>query len=296
MKQPQEPVFEPMPETPAEPESPAPESAGQPAASLAEAKKNILAGLLWCVGGLAFSFISYYFTEAGGRYVIATGAVLWGAWQAITGLYIWLKIKYSAGEYTAFRRMLAAAVCTALLIGYLTVLSTQLVNGGGELPLLDTEQTYDCPDLGLRIRIPAGYTAVEEAAEPETDSTYARYTMYVLDGEWEFNIDALQNALSPDAESITDISDYCQSRDSAYYDGGIIKASRPFSSNGIDMLRSEGRRTEYPGFVFTTYDLKQGQSLITVGISYPGNEYGKTGTLQRIEELLQGIELTESAE
>lgn len=247
MKQPQEPVFEPMPETPAEPESPAPESAGQPAASLAEAKKNILAGLLWCVGGLAFSFISYYFTEAGGRYVIATGAVLWGAWQAITGLYIWLKIKYSAGEYTAFRRMLAAAVCTALLIGYLTVLSTQLVNGGGELPLLDTEQTYDCPDLGLRIRIPAGYTAVEEAAEPETDSTYARYTMYVLDGEWEFNIDALQNALSPDAESITDISDYCQSRDSAYYDGGIIKASRPFSSNGIDMLRSEGRRTEYPG-------------------------------------------------
>lgn len=296
MKQPQEPVFEPMPETPAEPESPAPESAGQPAASLAEAKKNILAGLLWCVGGLAFSFISYYFTEAGGRYVIATGAVLWGAWQAITGLYLWLKIKYSAGEYTAFRRMLAAAVCTALLIGYLTVLSTQLVNGGGELPLLDTEQTYDCPDLGLRIRIPAGYTAVEEAAEPETDSTYARYTMYVLDGEWEFNIDALQNALSPDAESVADISDYCQSRDSAYYDGGIIKASRPFSSNGIDMLRSEGRRTEYPGFVFTTYDLKQGQSLITVGISYPANEYGKTGTLQRIEELLQGIELTESAE
>lgn len=296
MKQPQEPVFEPMPETPAEPESTVSEPAGQPAASLAEAKKNILAGLLWCVGGLAFSFISYYFTEAGGRYVIATGAVLWGAWQAITGLYIWLKIKYSAGEYTAFRRMLAAAVCTALLIGYLTVLSTQLVNGGGELPLLDTEQTYDCPDLGLRIRIPAGYTAVEEAAEPETDSTYARYTMYVLDGEWEFNIDALQNALSPDAESVTDISDYCQSRDSAYYDGGIIKASRPFSSNGIDMLRSEGRRTEYPGFVFTTYDLKQGQSLITVGISYPANEYGKTGTLQRIEELLQGIELTESAE
>ena len=295
MEKTEKPVFEPMPETPAEPASTVSESAGQPAASLAEAKKNILAGLLWCVGGLAFSFISYYFTEAGGRYVIATGAVLWGAWQAITGLYIWLKIKYSAGEYTAFRRMLAAAVCTALLIGYLTVLSTQLVNGGGELPLLDTEQTYDCPDLGLRIRIPAGYTAVEEAAEPETDSTYARYTMYVLDGEWEFNIDALQNALSPDAESVADISDYCQSRDSAYYDGGIIKASRPFSSNGIDMLRSEGR-TEYPGFVFTTYDLKQGQSLITVGISYPANEYGKTGTLQRIEELLQGIELTESAE
>ena len=296
MKETQEPVFEPMPETPAEPESTAPEPSEQPAAALAAAKKNILIGLLWCVGGLAFSFISYYLTEAGGRYVIATGAVLWGAWQAVTGLYLWLKIKYSAGEYAAFRRMLAAAICTALLIGYLTVLSTQLVSGEGELPLLDTEQTYDCPDLGLRIRIPAGYTAVEEATEPETDSTYARYTMYVLDGEWEFNIDALHNALETDVESIADISDYCQSRDSAYYDGGIIKASRPFAANGIDMLCSEGRRTEYPGFVFSNYDLKQGGSLITVGISYPAREYGKTATLRRIEELLRGIELTEPAE
>lgn len=298
MKQTQEPVFEPMPETPEEPESTVPESsaAERQAAELSEAKKNILAGLLWCVGGLAFSFISYYLTEAGGRYVIATGAILWGAVQALKGLFVWLKIKYRAGEYTAFRRMLAAAVCSALLIGYLSVLSTQLVSGGGELPLLATEQTYDCPDLGLRIRIPAGYTALEEETEPETDSTYARYTMYVLDGDWEFNIDALQNALGTDVESVADISDYCQIRDSAYFDGGIIKASRPFTSNGIDMLRSEGRRTEYPGFVFTNYDLKQGQSLITVGISYPANEYGKTGTLQRIEELLRGIELTETAE
>lgn len=71
MEKTEKPVFEPMPETPAEPASTVSESAGQPAASLAEAKKNILVGLLWCVGGLAFSFISYYLTEAGGRYVIA---------------------------------------------------------------------------------------------------------------------------------------------------------------------------------------------------------------------------------
>lgn len=68
MEKTEKPVFEPMPETPAEPASTVSESAGQPAASLAEAKKNILVGLLWCVGGLAFSFISYYLTEAGGRF------------------------------------------------------------------------------------------------------------------------------------------------------------------------------------------------------------------------------------
>ena len=102
--------------------------------------------------------------------------------------------------------------------------------------------------------------------------------------------------MSPEAKSIADLSDYCASRDSAYYDGGIIKASRPLVSNGTDMLYSEGRRTEYPGFVFTAYDLKQGQSLITVGISYPSKEYGKTSTLRRVEELLRGIELTQPEE
>ena len=289
-------VFEPMPEEAAAQVTAENSADGNRSQKMAEAKKNLLAGALWCVGGLAFSFISYYLTEAGGRYVIATGAILWGAWQAIMGLYVWLKIKHGAGEYTAFWRMLATAVCTALLIGYLTVLSTQLVDEGGELPLLDTDQTYDCTDLGLRIRIPAGYSALEESIEPETDSTYARYTMYVLDGEWEFNIDALQDVFDPEAKSIADLSDYCASRDSAYYDGGIIKASRPLVSNGTDMLYSEGRRTEYPGFVFTAYDLKQGQSLITVGISYPSKEYGKTSTLRRVEELLRGIELTQPEE
>ena len=129
--------------------------------------------------------------------------------------------------------------------------------------------------------------------QARTDTTV---TMYVLDGEWEFNIDALQDVFDPEAKSIADLSDYCASRDSAYYDGGIIKASRPLVSNGTDMLYSEGRRTEYPGFVFTAYDLKQGQSLITVGISYPSKEYGKTRTLRRVEELLRGIELTQPEE
>ena len=295
MKETEKPAFEPMPESPQTPDRPDTIPANQPD-PLKEARGNMTAGLLWCVGGLAFSFISYYLTEAGGRYVIATGAIIWGAVQALRGLVTWLGIKYRAGEYAAFWRMIAAAVCATLLIGYLSVLSTRLADGGGELELLDTEQVYDCPDLGLRIRIPAGYTAIEEEAEPETDTTYARYSMYVIDGDWEFNIEALRDVVSSEVESVADISEYCLGRDTDYYDGGIIKATRPFTANGLDMLRSEGRRTDYPGFVFTNYDLLQGQSLITVGISYPSDEYGKTTTQRRIEELLRGIELTVATE
>ena len=295
MKQTQEPVFEPMPETPAEPESPTPEPAGQPAASLAEAKKNILVGLLWCIGGLAFSFISYYLTEAGGRYVIATGAILWGAWQAITGLYIWLKIKYSAGEYAAFWRMLVAAVCTALLIGYLSVLSTQLVNEGGELPLLDNEQTYDCPDLGLRIRIPAGYTAVEEEAEPETDSTYARYDVRPRRRMGVQHRRPAKRDRRGRGERRRPLGLLPEPR---------LGLLRRRNHQGFAPLHGERHRHAaqrrppdgISGSVFTNYDLKQGQSLITVGISYPANEYGKTSTLRAHRGAAPGIELTEPTE
>jgi len=170
-----------------------------------------------------------------------------------------------------------------------TVFSADLA-AGGDITIAITSQA------GRTMSYTLSVAALEESIEPETDSTYARYTMYVLDGEWEFNIDALQDVFDPEAKNIADLSDYCASRDSAYYDGGIIKASRPLVSNGTDMLYSEGRRTEYPGFVFTAYDLKQGQSLITVGISYPSKEYGKTSTLRRVEELLRGIELTQPEE
>ena len=37
-------------------------------------------------------------------------------------------------------------------------------------------------------------------------------------------------------------------------------------------------------------------TAVTVGISYPSKEYGKTRTLRRVEELLRGLELTQPEE
>lgn len=296
MEKTEKPVFEPMPETPAEPASTASESAGQPAASLAEAKKNILIGLLWCVGGLAFSFISYYLTEAGGRYVIATGAILWGAWQAIMGLYVWLKIKHGAGEYAAFWRMLATAVCTALLIGYLTVLSTQLVDEGGELPLLDTEQTYDCTDLGcesgFRPDTPPSKRALNPKPTQPTPAT--RCTSSTANGNSTSTPCKMSSIPRRRASPTSRTTARAAIRPTTT--AGSSRPRAPSYRTAPTCCTAKAARTEYPGFVFTAYDLKQGQSLITVGISYPSKEYGKTSTLRRVEELLRGIELTQPEE
>lgn len=285
MKETENRVFEPMPETPAEPETTA---AATDDELLAEARKNIRNGLLWCVGGLAASFLSYHFAEAGSRYVVATGAIIWGAIQALRGVGVAVKIRRQRNESDAARRLILSAATVAVLIGGLTYYSIRTMRSN-TIDLLDTEQIYTAE--GLRIAIPAGYTAISETAEPETDSTYAHSYMYVTDGRWEFNTQRVVGILAPDVECIADISDYCLGRDSAYYDGGIVAPTQPYALGGLDMLCSEGRRTEYPDDIFTNYDFKHGQTLITVGIIYPAEEYGKPETRRRVEELLSGIAL-----
>lgn len=283
-------VFEPMPENPA----PAAENPAAEAADLrAEARRNMIVGALWCIGGLAFSFASYYFAQAGSHYVVATGAILWGAFQAIKGLAAYLGFLLCDGKKAAFRRTIVAAVCALALVGYLTVLSLRIVRTP-QLELLDTKQLYTNDAIGLRIAIPAGYTAIEARTEPETDSTYAYHSMYVLDGAWEFRCEAIEGLLDEGPHAIGDLTEYCRHRDSSYYDGGIRASAREIEANGIEMLFSEGLREEYPEYLFTTYDLVSGRTLLTVGISYPRTEEGTPKTLHRIDELLRGIELSPS--
>ena len=50
------------------------------------AKKNLLYGGLWCIGGLIFTGISYAAASDGGTYVIATGAIVVGGLQFIKGI------------------------------------------------------------------------------------------------------------------------------------------------------------------------------------------------------------------
>jgi hypothetical protein len=53
--------------------------------------KHMTAGLLWFVGGIVFTLITY--TAAGGRgiYVVATGAIVFGLLQFLYGLVLYAR-------------------------------------------------------------------------------------------------------------------------------------------------------------------------------------------------------------
>lgn len=49
-------------------------------------RKNMLYGALWCIGGIVVTAATYSAASDGGTYVIAWGAILFGAIQFIRGL------------------------------------------------------------------------------------------------------------------------------------------------------------------------------------------------------------------
>lgn len=51
------------------------------------AMKNMLFGALWCIGGLAVTALTYQAASNGGKYVVAWGAVIFGAIQFFRGLF-----------------------------------------------------------------------------------------------------------------------------------------------------------------------------------------------------------------
>ena len=200
-------VFEPMPEEAAAQVTAENSADGNRSQKMAEAKKNLLAGALWCVGGLAFSFLSYYFATAGGRYVVATGAIIWGAIQAIKGLVVILKIQHQEGRFTAFWRTAALAACSLAALLYLGQLSVRLA-GGEEMQVVDTEQIYTGAQ-GIKAKIPAGYTLLEETVQPETDETYAYYGFDTYNDRIGYSLGKVVDMIPEEITSVDEISDHC---------------------------------------------------------------------------------------
>ena len=56
----------------------------------AKGKKHLLVGSLWCIGGAVVTVATFSAASNGGTYVVAWGAILFGAIEAIAGLCMWL--------------------------------------------------------------------------------------------------------------------------------------------------------------------------------------------------------------
>ena len=51
------------------------------------ARKNMIGGALWCIGGIAVTVYTYGASSSGGTYIVAWGAILFGFVQLVQGIY-----------------------------------------------------------------------------------------------------------------------------------------------------------------------------------------------------------------
>jgi hypothetical protein len=53
-----------------------------------EGSSDMLIGALWCIGGIVFTAVTYNAVkETGGTYFVAWGAIVYGGWQFLKGLF-----------------------------------------------------------------------------------------------------------------------------------------------------------------------------------------------------------------
>ena len=253
-------VFEPLPEE--QPEETAEAQEQNLEALESDARRNILYGMLWCIGGLIFSFASYYLTEAGGRYVVATGAIIWGAVQAFKGLIAYLQVKRALGDSSACKRAIALAAGTTVAIAGLTYASWRMVHAD-EVRIVAEEQDYDCPELGLRMTIPAGFSELEATSEEETETTYAGCRAFASNDTRAISVEGTVGNMSEEVATAEDIEVYLTEEAEKFFDGGID--TRGFVTiGGVQMMKHVGTRTQNPEWKSVMYDAVHKGSLITI--------------------------------
>lgn len=289
MEKNEEKVFEPLPE-----EAEAREASGAVSPEgddelLQRARRDVRYGLLWCVGGLAFTLGSYYLADAGGKYVVATGAVIWGAIQALRGAFGLLRVHGRRGDRAAFRRTLALAFVAALAIGGAIWGSVRYVRGGEE-SLVEHEQTIDLPVLRLRMTVPAGYTEVEYETTPETDEVYALHRASAWNAQRCITVEGIEGLLRADSVTCVDeMDEYLRAQAEKFLDDGLLGEPETVEIGGVRMMKHCGRVSQSPGYIYVFYDLAHDFSLVTLYFSYvaeepdPAVERQAEAQLQRLE-------------
>lgn len=273
MNDPEKSPFEPMPDTdPNEsPETTGPQTADAER-ELQTARRRIIAGSLLYAGGAAITLLTYRLAEPGGRYVVATGALLWGLVELVRGFAKCIALRHRTGDRRTFRRTVAATIAAVVAVAATGLTTIRSVSGMAP-ELARREQRIAIPELKMRITIPAGLTTADREHMPETDTTFAVHRISAWNESRVVNAEGIERLLEADGvTSVAEIGEYLDEQAAAFLDGGIIGTAEQVWLDSIPMLRYRGRLESRPGWITTYYDLVHAGSLLTLYFSYEAPE------------------------
>ena len=269
---------------------------------LKKARRNIIAGLIWCIGGILVTYLTYYFAKPGASYTVAYGAIIYGAIQAVGGWGDYLGYTKKQEDNTKHRKV--------LLYGILGIIGVIILAIGGwkfshkdDFKPLSKEQIVKYDPTGISFTIPSKYEKVKFYEQAETDSSYL-YVKWSSVGENSMIIVEEIDGKIPASISIIDeyeeelfssVSDYCT--------GNFIKGPSFVELEGKRFYKYIAPSTIGDGFVSIVYNLIDDRSLITTEVLYLPPKKTNTdpttlvSSLTAMEEIadrfVSGIELAE---
>lgn len=175
------------------------------------AKRDMIAGALWCIGGLAVTFLSYYFAKNGSKYILAYGAVLFGAFQGIRGLVNYLKLTRRYDEPEKFRKGLVLGILAIVAVVGLSVWGYNRTHAGN-VKFLSYEQVIQDDVAGVTFTIPSEFSEVEKEEIPETDSSCVMAYYYTIGPDKGISVETTRNlfALLAAKYILSDTTNYDQ--------------------------------------------------------------------------------------
>lgn len=258
---------------------PGPETAGpsekewaaeQSAERLKEARKDMIAGALWCIGGLLVTYLTYYFAKSGGTYTVAYGAVVYGGFQGLKGLWNYLREMKARGADGKFRKGLVCGVLAVLAVAGLGIGGWKFSHRYDYVPV-DHSQVVACEPAGLIFTIPAGYEEVISFAGEETDSTYSQPSWFAADTASSIYVEATLDCLADSIRVVDALQDYFAGRDSVLADR-ILSGPEFVELGGIRVRKLVAKDPDADGQIVVRYDLLNRGSLITVAYNYEGEK------------------------
>lgn len=210
--------------------------------TLRSARKDIIAGALWCIGGLAVTYLTYYFAKPGASYTVASGAIIYGGFQGLRGL--WAYLSEVKSDRKRFGKGLALGIFGILAVIGLGIGGWKFSHKDDFRPL-SVEQELDYDAVGLHLTIPAGYEAIKTSVKEETDSTYARIDWEAASDTRLFHTTAIlvcypDSLVALGAQAMADWLNEGMDEVEAYFPDGFLLKPQMVELGGAQWLKYAG--------------------------------------------------------
>ena len=238
--------------------------------TLRSARKDIIAGALWCVGGLAVTYLTYYFAKPGASYTVASGAIIYGGFQGLRGL--WAYLSEVKSDRKRFSKGLALGILGILAVIGLGIGGWKFSHKDDFRPL-SVEQKLDDDALGLHVTIPAGYEAIKTSVKEETDSTYAKMDWQAASDTHLFHATAIvgcypDSLVALGSQAMEDWLNEDMDETEAFFAGGFLLKPQMVELGGFRWHKYAGIN-DHIDCVNICYQTVRRNSQIIIDLYYP---------------------------